>query len=325
MPEYPEILSFAESIKKHQKRLRNAETMMCKLFVTIPEILNTNGLLFSDQLVIHPQMFSIGTVKKPYITLTVDTSDYTHEVEPKAEPFQFMSQVQQYREARAKNKPWAYLLQNRSIGPLHCVRRGKLLLLAAGQVRKIKPVLSHGLNNDNKQHSMLIHFGLEGHLVHLTRADYDEIIQNDVEGSNNDLSKAAKLRSFTLPGRFTDKHSWKPDEPRTINILGGFVSKEDAWISVDFSRLAKMHVKSRNRTWTGQDFSMESPVSKAIMQGDIIYSQYKYTIHRNGRYCGSRSGEAPIGCWNATVLKNDWTFGDPEFWVKRKKTFQRAG
>lgn len=105
---------------------------------------------------------------------------------------------------------------------------------------------------------MLTHFGLEGHLMYFTRADYDEIVRNDIEGSNTDPIKASLLRSFALPERFITKNSSK--EPRTVNFLGGFVSKTGAWMVVDFVRIAKLHVTSLSRTWNKQDLSVESPV-----------------------------------------------------------------
>lgn len=108
---------------------------------------------------------------------------------------------------------------------------------------------------------MLIHFALEGHLIHMSRADYDELTLGDVDGPNSDALKASLLRSFPLPQRFITDNSLKTEEPRTVNILGGFVSKEDAWLVVDYIRLSKLHVISRAKAWTKQDLSTESPVS----------------------------------------------------------------
>lgn len=97
---------------------------------------NINPLLISllsiDQLVIHPQTFSLGIE-----TLTVDFSGFAEETEPIADPFWFTPLVQQHRAARSKGEPWEYLTHSRSTGPLLYVKRGKQLLLAAGQVSNL--------------------------------------------------------------------------------------------------------------------------------------------------------------------------------------------
>lgn len=95
--------------------------------------------------------------------------------------------------------------------------------------------------------------------MHLRRKDYDEIIKQDIEGSNVDRTKASILRTFALPERFITKNSSK--EPRTVNFLGGFVSDTDVWMLVDFIRLAKMHVTSRMTEWNKIDMSTKSQVS----------------------------------------------------------------
>lgn len=72
-------------------------------------------------------MFSIGTEKKAYTTLTVDTSELTIPAVP---------DVTQEAE-HANGNPWEYLLGENGPGSLIVRKRGKLLLLAAGQVRSL--------------------------------------------------------------------------------------------------------------------------------------------------------------------------------------------
>lgn len=112
---------------------------------------------------------------------------------------------------------------------------------------------------------MLIHFGLEAHIVGMSRADYDEIISRDVPGSNSDEAKASLLRSFHMPERFTEPDSSNPDEPRTVNIFAAFVSDFGVLVIIDFSRLVRLHVISRNMPWTASDFLPSSPVSHVFL------------------------------------------------------------
>lgn len=102
--------------------------------IVIHKVLNINFRLkqFSiDHLEIHPQVFSIGTEKKTYTTMTVDTSSFTL---PTTARSISASDVNKCREVRSKGACWEYLLDYNVGGPLLCAKRGKLILLAAGQV-----------------------------------------------------------------------------------------------------------------------------------------------------------------------------------------------
>lgn len=74
---------------------------------------------------ILPITHSQGTDKKPFSTLTVDSSQFTEacttvDVPPNLERF--------------GNAEWLYLLGDPKAGELFCKKRGKQLLLAAGNV-----------------------------------------------------------------------------------------------------------------------------------------------------------------------------------------------
>lgn len=95
----------------------------------------------------------------------------------------------------------------------------------------------------------MIHFGLEAHIICLTHDDYREIIQDDIPGPNADKTKANLLRSFPMPQHFINKNSSSPEKPRTINIFAAFVSSARVWAIVDFSRLVRLHVISKDEIW----------------------------------------------------------------------------
>ncbi|EDR13061.1 uncharacterized protein LACBIDRAFT_322480 [Laccaria bicolor S238N-H82] len=74
-------------------------------------------------------------------------------------------------------------------------------------------------------------------------------------GPNKDKEKALKMRTFLIPDRLIVKNS-SETYPQTIRILAAFVSQESVFVLCDFCGLARMHVKSRNRPWTQEDFEV---------------------------------------------------------------------
>ncbi|RDB22952.1 hypothetical protein Hypma_009804 [Hypsizygus marmoreus] len=110
----------------------------------------------------------------------------------------------------------------------------------------------------NNNHALLIHFGLEAHLMCVPISLYRKIVAHDIPGPNQDSEKANLIRSFVLPDKTIVPGS-SPVRPRTINIFAAFVSNKHAWIICDFSRLVRLHVVSRNDVWTQDDLQPSSP------------------------------------------------------------------
>ncbi|KAG6836526.1 hypothetical protein H0H93_007135 [Arthromyces matolae] len=184
--------------------------------------------------VIHPQVFSTASGQKQ--TLTVNRSRYTQATIGMNHSSESIDDVP----SRSRGQPWEYLLRQNPGGQLVCARRGKLLVIAAGP------------------HALLIHFGLEAHLVACSRRDYDDLVREDVPGPNEDPEKSQLLRSFVMPRRFVEPSSRNSDQPRFINIFAAFISTEKAFMIVDFSRLVRLHIISRDRPWTPSDMEPSS-------------------------------------------------------------------
>lgn len=128
MPEAPEINGFYETVQKMlQENERQKKSNSCKK----PQVPRSLIDLAPDSLRIHPQVFSIGTAKKAYQTLSADTTNYTI---PTAPDGVHQSETD-HATKRAAGTNWGYLLGENKPGPLIARKRGKLLLLAAGQVR----------------------------------------------------------------------------------------------------------------------------------------------------------------------------------------------
>lgn len=105
-------------------------------------------------------------------------------------------------------------------------------------------------------------------MVRFSRSDFDDIIgQSSVPGSNTNKSKAAKLRTFVLPQRFTEPGTHK-DTKRTINIMAAIVGSNSVWALVDFSRLAQFQVVSRTRHFDDSDLQ---PSSKVLEPSTSIF------------------------------------------------------
>lgn len=93
----------------------------------------------------------------------------------------------------------------------------------------------------------------------MPRSVYSEIVQNDIPGPHENPEQAETVRSFVIPPRFTVKNS-SPNTVRTINILAAFVSPKWAWALVDFVRLGRFNITSRDKVFTASDFDVTSPV-----------------------------------------------------------------
>jgi hypothetical protein len=102
---------------------------------------------------------------------------------------------------------------------------------------------------------------LEAHLLRIPIDDYREIIGESVPGTNKNRSKAKKLRDFALPARFTEQFSKDEDVARRLRLHFAVVGDEYAWGGVDFNRLIRFHVISRDQLWTQDDLTPSSPVS----------------------------------------------------------------
>ena len=211
-----------------------------------------------DWLEIHPQVFAMGTANKPYQSLIVDTSQYTGSVD--LDP---LTQHDKNNLIRAKDQPYLYLLNKSIPGPLICKRRGKLLVLAAGQVcpktnLDYSPTL---LISNLIKHAVLINFGLEAHVMGMPPSLYEQIISNSVPGPNPDPEKAELIRQFVLPESTRTKGS--SPVPRYVNIFIAFRSETWVWALCDFARLVRTYVVSRDQLWKGSDFEDGSLVCHA--------------------------------------------------------------
>ena len=101
-----------------------------------------------------PLCFSTGSEKRSYVTFTANKEAYTTNspVSASAETSWITSSyLHQWPPASwiewAAEEPWAYLLEPpRTLGTLICVTRGKLIVLAAGNVSKsVVPLKSYAL------------------------------------------------------------------------------------------------------------------------------------------------------------------------------------
>ncbi|KAF7967022.1 hypothetical protein HWV62_36223 [Athelia sp. TMB] len=141
--------------------------------------------------------------------------------------------------AKSSGEAWEYLLKDSKPGPLHAHPRGKQLVLACGQ------------------HATVISFALEAHIIGMKRSDFDDIISVSVPGSNK--KKSHLQHSFVVPSRFHESTSSSATQ-RTVNIFIAWVSEDWVWALVDFSRLVRFYIISRNIEWTAGDLKPDSLV-----------------------------------------------------------------
>jgi hypothetical protein len=153
-------------------------------------------------------------------------------------------------------------------GELICASRGKLLVLAAGNVCQLS-VLFAVLIHDY-QHALCVSLGLEAHIFGMTREDFFEIITKDIPGPNEDATKAEKIRTFLIPERLIVPNS-SSTRPRTIKIFAAFISSDWVYVLSDFAGLVRMSVRSKQSPWTQGDLAPTSMVSAGlILVADII-------------------------------------------------------
>lgn len=116
---------------------------MSNLSATIVQVIHFQPLVFVQLI---PLCLSLGSVKRSYQSVTVNRDDFTLDdgVTPQdlswlpSKPWPPASWV-----THAQQNPWEYLLQPpKRLGNLICVSRGKLLVLAAGNVSHLSYNLS---------------------------------------------------------------------------------------------------------------------------------------------------------------------------------------
>lgn len=91
----------------------------------------------------------------------------------------------------------------------------------------------------------------------MRRSVYDEIISTSIDGTNSD--RANIQQSFVVPSRFRETAS--SPVPHTINIFAAWVSDAWVWALVDFDRLVRFYVISRDEPWSSSDIQPGSSVS----------------------------------------------------------------
>ncbi|KAK6977239.1 hypothetical protein R3P38DRAFT_2582166 [Favolaschia claudopus] len=178
-----------------------------------------------------PRAWAEGTATKAHETFSVDIGDYSESLEPTQVP------VDQHDDKKfAKKAPGRYLLtQQLKDGPVHAAVRGKSLAISAGY------------------HAIVVHFALEGNLIPMSRAKFEEIVADYVPGNNKNKGKANRLRSFSLPSYFLDPGARVRKDDFKINILAAIVMEEDVLVITDFSRMSQIHVVSSGRMLNRED------------------------------------------------------------------------
>ncbi|KAK7032696.1 hypothetical protein R3P38DRAFT_2520548 [Favolaschia claudopus] len=189
------------------------------------------GYLGEGYLRIFPRAWAEGTTTKAHETFSVDIGDYSESLEPIEVP------VDQHDDKKfSKKAPGRYLLtQQLKDGPVHAAVRGKSLAISAGH------------------HAIVVHFALEGNLIPMSRAEFDEIVADSVPGNNKNKGKANRLRSFCLPSYFLDPGARVRKDDFKINILAAIVMEEDVLVITDFSRMSQIHVVSSGRILNRED------------------------------------------------------------------------
>lgn len=306
-------------LEKNLRKPAQAVNESCKFSFTAHKFVILNRMIYIVALEVHIMTHTDGshkkykddtTCKKPrkkYTTMTVDRNNYSGPdfLDPKIEkalPTHCIKRLQDMPSV-------AYLLNPNQPGRLYCAKRGKLMVMAAGNVSHVASNLpslsSHLLYN---QHAVTIHFGLEAHIIGMPRSVYSEIIQNDIPGPSEDPERAETVRSFVIPPRFTVKNS-SPNTTRTINILAAFVSPEWAWALVDFVRLGRFHVTSRDEVFTASDFDTTSLVSFSQCSRSDKMIDVCIRIHSLGECSIDALIVGPTGIWSGPWQKSSLTFG----------------
>lgn len=90
----------------------------------------------------------------------------------------------------------------------------------------------------------------------MSRSDYDEITAFSVDGTGQNQNLK---QSFVVPPRFCEPFS-SPSLEHTVNIMLAWVSDSWVWALVDFKRLARFYIVSRDRPWSSADINPKSSV-----------------------------------------------------------------
>jgi len=193
-----------------------------------------------------PITHATGSAKRKYRTLTSDSSayvipDYIRQYSVNSIGSTTWTKAPEHWLQRAITDECLYLMEKSPPGPLICVSRGKLLLMAAGQ------------------HACLINLGLEANIIGMKPELYHEIVSEDFPGPNPDANKSESIRTFRIPKQYIVEHS-SPVMPRTIKLYAVFVSPNWVWPIIDFGGLVRMHVTSRQKPWVQSDFEVGESV-----------------------------------------------------------------
>ncbi|CDO77527.1 hypothetical protein BN946_scf184912.g26 [Trametes cinnabarina] len=150
--------------------------------------------------------------------------------------------------SKARGKNFGRYLKPLLNGELLVKARGKEIVYAAG----LWPVRLH-------QHAVRVHFGLEGTMAVIPTEAFMDMISRDCPGSNKDKKKAASMRSFIVPEQLTVRgaRSTAGMGP-TMVIFAALVGKEHTLVMVDHNRLLRIHLMSRSKPWTADDFTPHS-------------------------------------------------------------------
>ncbi|KAL0957625.1 hypothetical protein HGRIS_001407 [Hohenbuehelia grisea] len=133
--------------------------------------------LLSFHLEIHPPVFAVDRV-----ACSVDREGYKGPMNATSN-YDGQGKLRPQYYERAEGSLCTYLLEpNEGVpGQLHCAVRGKYLAIAAGNLRL--PL----------SHLVVIHFGLEGHIVPMATSVYREIVESKLIASDHDDAKKARL------------------------------------------------------------------------------------------------------------------------------------
>lgn len=122
------------------------------------------------------------------------------------------------------------------------------------------------------KHCITVHWGLEGHPIRLSRDYFDEITSHTVPGplsKSNSTSaakgKANKLRQFLVPSDLNDPLSKNAATQRHIRIFAAIVCPTVVFAIIDFARLVRIFITSRDEPWKEQDFMVGSNVRSDIL------------------------------------------------------------
>ncbi|KAJ7797866.1 hypothetical protein B0H14DRAFT_3546691 [Mycena olivaceomarginata] len=231
-----------------------------------------DGVWPEGHLRLFPRTFAEGTAAKAHETILVDVGDYTETLEPELVP------MNPHDEKRIPHDaPWMYLV-NRALlsGPVNVAVRGKCLAPTAGH------------------HALICHFSLEGNMLLLSKADFDEIVSTCVPGNNKNPAKAKRLPSFPLPQRFVLPGA-RRKAVRKINILATIVMDEDVIILTDFSRMSQVHIMSSSQILQLPD----------IQPGSLLWETRLWKWFQGGPdwIVETDAALAGLDSWRAKVLK----------------------